>query len=134
MQIATLKRRIVRSAATFLTALLVGTGLTLGLGAAPSIAAAPGSISANHIMTTAPTSIATTAAKSSINPYGCGALVTLGYKQMYVAAFALGYCPSVFVLQGTSWGRAFISWIDDGLCRVPWIVWLATGGRYTSCY
>jgi uncharacterized membrane protein len=119
-----------RSATVFLATLLVGTGLSLGLGVAPSFAATGGSTAASQIGTGVHASPSAMTVETSINPYGCGALATLGYKQMFVAAFAIGYCPSVFSLQGTSWGRAFVNWIDNGLCRIPWA---ATGGRFTSC-
>jgi hypothetical protein len=63
--------------------------------------------------------------------YGCMGL--LSSKQSMVMAFALGFCPSVLVLQYTAWGRSVVNWVVNGLCRVPWIVRAATGGRYNTC-
>ena len=63
--------------------------------------------------------------------YGCVGL--LNAKQWMVMAFALGYCPTVWILQMTPWGRAVVNWIVNGLCKQPWIVRAATGGRYSTC-
>lgn len=63
--------------------------------------------------------------------YGCVGL--LNAKQWMVMAFALGYCPSVWILQMTPWGRSVVNWIVSGLCKQPWIVRAATGGRYSTC-
>jgi hypothetical protein len=71
-------------------------------------------------------------APKQFNAYGCVSLIG-GARNVYVAAFALGYCPSVVVFQTTSWGRAFINWIDNGVCRVPWLVSAITGGRISTC-
>lgn len=71
------------------------------------------------------------AAVRAWNTYGCVGL--LNTRQWQVAVFALGYCPSVWVLQNTSWGRSVVNWIVNGLCRIPWVVRVATGWRYSSC-
>jgi hypothetical protein len=115
-----------------LTSIVVALFLTVGLYASPSIAAEP-AMHANYVSSTATTNAALANVRSSINPYGCASLVSFSYRQMYVAAFTLGFCPSVYLLQGTSWGRSFINWIVNGQCRIPWVVWAATGGRYTTC-
>ena len=62
----------------------------------------------------------------------CSTAITVGYKVIYVAAFALGFCPTWGFFQ-TPWGRRVGVWVTNVACRMPWFVWAATGGRWTTC-
>lgn len=95
--------------------------LTLG-GAAPA-QAAPEAIAVG-------TSVSV-GSSQAVNWYGCAGLA--GARVWQVAAFTLGYCPSVWFLQATPMGRAFTNAIVNGACRVPWIVRAATLGRFSTC-
>lgn len=77
-------------------------------------------------------SVQTLTTAPTINWYGCPGLVN-GARVWQVAAFVIGYCPSVWFLQSTSAGRAVTNAVVNGACRVPWIVWAATRGRYSTC-
>lgn len=65
------------------------------------------------------------------NPYGCVGL--LSTRQMHIMAFALGWCPTTWILQNTSWGRSFVNWIVNGVCRNPSLVRTITRGAYSRC-
>ena len=67
----------------------------------------------------------------TINWYGCPGLVATAKWQ--VAAFAIGYCPSIWFLQSTTAGWAVTNAVVNGACRVPWIVRVATFGRFSTC-
>ncbi len=68
---------------------------------------------------------------SNYNAYGCVGL--LNAKQWQVLAFVVGYCPTTWVLQSTSWGRSIVNYVVGVACKSPWIVRAATGGKYSSC-
>lgn len=71
--------------------------------------------------------------EAAFNPAGCPGLAKAARRSIYVAAFVLGYCPSVTALQTTSWGKSFMNRIVNGACRVPAIVRAATAGKYSTC-
>ena len=109
---------------TFLTAIALLIALTVGSGeSSPDSAGTPHTVPVTN-STTVPAAV-------SINLYGCAGLVGSA-RSVYVAAFVLGYCLSVYVLQGTPWGRAFTSAIVNGACRMPWPVRAATMGRFDT--
>lgn len=70
--------------------------------------------------------------RPAINWYGCPGLVS-GARSLQVAAFALGYCPSIWFLQSTSPGRAIVNTIVNGACKIPWMVRAATLGKFSTC-
>lgn len=81
--------------------------------------------------TDAKATVANASAAQATNWYGCVGLISA--KQWQVLVFAVGYCPSLWVLQNTSWGRSVVKWVVNGLCRSPWVVRAATRGRYSRC-
>lgn len=112
---------------TLVAVLAVVASLLFGT-ISPASAAEPAHAVAAVSSLAAPTQIGATVNGTTI----CKGAVTAGYKSMYVAAFALGFCPTWGFFQ-TSWGRQVGNWVTNVACRMPWFVWAATGGRWTRC-
>lgn len=86
-----------------------------------------------HTVTAVTTQAAPAYVPASLNGTQiCSTAITVGYKVIYVAAFALGFCPTWGFFQ-TPWGRRVGVWVTNVACRMPWFVWAATGGRWTTC-
>jgi len=120
-------------------ALAIALALTIGVTSVqPASAATPVTQSQTAVTSTvaAPATLPAAPVAKHVAPavkwYGCAGLVN-GARSLHVAAFVLGYCPSVWVLQATPWGRSIVNWIVNGACKVPWIVRAATGGRFSTC-
>lgn len=145
MYTTTTARNRVRTGVTaFICAVLLilaGTLYTAPAGAtepsAAAVAATAATTTATATATAAPASIAAAPTRPglhapTINWYGCPGLVN-GARSLQVAAFVLGYCPSVWFLQATPAGKAFVNAIVNGACKLPWIVRAATLGKYSTC-
>lgn len=111
----------------FITVLAVLATLLLG-SVSPASASEPTRISAIVTTQTAPVVVPTTINGTKV----CGGLVSAGYKVIYVAAAAIGFCPTWGFFQ-TAWGRQVGNWVTNVGCKMPWFVWAATGGRWTQC-
>jgi hypothetical protein len=113
-----------------LTAICLALSMLLGFSSPAS--ASPSAITASaSIQQVAPT---TQVRVSTITPGAglCVGAINGSRASVYVAAFALGYCPTWTMLQ-TSWGRAAVNWALNSYCQVPWLVRLATNGQYSRC-
>jgi hypothetical protein len=109
-----------------LTALVVAMLLTVGI-SSPAMAAQPvhQSVSAAQSATVR---VGTITPGSGL----CVSAINGSRASVYVAAFALGYCPTWSFLQ-TPWGRNAVNWALNYYCKVPWLVRAATWGQYSRC-
>jgi hypothetical protein len=120
-------RKSVHQLKAFLTVLAVLAALLLG-SVSPASASAPTQSTAVVTTQAAPAAVGTVIDGTKV----CGGLVSAGYKSIYVAAAAIGFCPTWGFFQ-TGWGRQVGNWVTNVGCRMPWFVWAATGGRWTKC-
>lgn len=111
--------------------LVVSAMLMLGV-SSPASAASPAAVTSS-VHTVVSHSIAPVAARPMVNGTAlCSAAATGGYRFAVVAAFAIGYCPTWGFFQ-TSWGRSVGNYVTNVACHMPWFVWAASGGRFTTC-
>lgn len=117
----------VHSLKTIFTVLAVLAALMLG-SVGPASASVPTPSTVAVTTHAAPTAVGAVIDGTKV----CGGLVSAGYKSIYVGAAAIGFCPTWGFFQ-TGWGRQVGSWVTNVGCRMPWFVWAATGGRWTTC-
>lgn len=120
----------------FVAAVAVVATLLLGV-PSPAVAAPAHSITfvtatTHQPLTAAAHQIVPARAGTAINGTTiCKGAITAGYKIIYIAAFAIGFCPTWGFFQ-TPWGRAVGNWVTTVACKLPYYVWAATG-RWTTC-